>query len=49
MPKEFKQGTWLFTNGDAINLGDFWRKSTKKNTWFLPRIEIVRSPKGKKV
>ena len=40
MPSEFKKGTWLFVNGDAMNMGDFWKKSsTKKGIWFIPRIE----------
>lgn len=39
MPRELKKGTWLIMGDEAINLSEYWRRSTKKKTWFLPRIE----------
>ena len=43
MPNKFKEGSWLVMNGDFTNIGDMWRKSTKKGVWFIPRIEYHKN------
>lgn len=41
MPDEFKKGSWLFINGDALDIGDLWLKSKKKDTWYMPTMEFT--------
>jgi hypothetical protein len=41
MPSDLKKGSWLVVNGDFINIDELWRKSRKKDVWFIQRIEYV--------
>jgi hypothetical protein len=38
MPSEFKQGTWLLTSGEALNISEFWKETKTKGYWELPHI-----------